>query len=76
MIICYDYVIFFSFSEEGIVVGYKALAQADHNPRNTLYDAKRFIGKPHTQAELSEAQKQYSFKVRHLINNLTRNSLL
>ncbi|XP_064599899.1 heat shock 70 kDa protein 13-like [Liolophura sinensis] len=52
-----------AFSEDGIVVGYKALAQADHNPKNTLYDAKRFIGKPHTQIELKEAQKQYSFKL-------------
>ena len=50
--------------DEGIVVGYKAVAQADHNPRNTLYDAKRFIGKKFDKKEVEEAQKQYAFKVR------------
>ena len=46
------------------MVGYKAVAQADHNPRNTLYDAKRFIGKKFDKKEVEEAQKQYAFKVR------------
>ena len=45
-------------------MGYKAVAQAEHNHRNTLYDAKRFIGKKFDQQELEEVQKQYAFKVR------------
>ncbi|KAJ8317457.1 hypothetical protein KUTeg_005361, partial [Tegillarca granosa] len=52
-----------AFSEEGVLVGYKAVAQAEHNPKNTIYDAKRFIGKKFTKEELEIAQKQYSFKV-------------
>ena len=44
-------------------MGYKAVAQAEHNPHNTLYDAKRFIGKKFSKEELSQAQKQYAFKV-------------
>ena len=54
----------FVCSDNGILVGYKAVAQADHNPRNTLYDAKRFIGKKFDKKEIEEAQKQYAFKVR------------
>ncbi|XP_059148756.1 heat shock 70 kDa protein 13-like [Physella acuta] len=47
-----------------ILVGYKAVAQSEHNPYNTLYDAKRFIGKKFTSQELSEAQRQYPFKLK------------
>ncbi|KAK7110606.1 heat shock 70 kDa protein 13-like [Littorina saxatilis] len=52
-----------AFSDDGIVVGYKAVAQAEHNHQNTLYDAKRFIGKKFDAAELAETQKQYAFKL-------------
>ncbi|XP_061185743.1 heat shock 70 kDa protein 13-like [Saccostrea echinata] len=52
-----------AFSEDGIVVGYKAVAQAEHNPKNTIYDAKRFIGKKYTTDELAQAQKRYPFKL-------------
>ena len=44
-------------------MGYRAEAQAEHNPLNTVYDAKRFIGKKYSAEELQEAQKQYAFKV-------------
>ncbi|XP_022344796.1 heat shock 70 kDa protein 13-like [Crassostrea virginica] len=50
-------------SEEGFLVGYKAVAQSEHNPKNTIYDAKRFIGKKYTAEELSQAQKRYPFKL-------------
>lgn len=50
-------------SEEGFLVGYKAVAQAEHNPKNTIYDAKRFIGKKYTAEELTQAQKRYPFKL-------------
>lgn len=52
-----------AFSDEEVIVGYKAVAQAEHNHKNTLYDAKRFIGKKFSQEELREAQKQYAFKL-------------
>jgi stress 70 chaperone-associated protein len=47
-----------------VLVGYDAVAQEEHNPDNTLYDAKRFIGKTFTESEIIQAQKQYPFKVR------------
>lgn len=59
-----------NFSEEGFLVGYKAIAQAEHNPKNTIYDAKRFIGKKYTAEELTQAQKRYPFKAS------TNNSIL
>ncbi|KAK3601386.1 hypothetical protein CHS0354_037702 [Potamilus streckersoni] len=52
-----------AFSENGILVGYHAEAQAEHNPNNTIYDAKRFIGKKFSKEELQHVQKQYSFKL-------------
>ena len=51
------------FREKGVLVGYPAVAQAEHNPFNTLYDAKRFIGKKFSDKEIEEDQKQYAFKV-------------
>ncbi|KAL5021903.1 hypothetical protein ScPMuIL_001058 [Solemya velum] len=52
-----------AFSVSGVLVGYDAVAQSEHNPRNTVYDAKRFIGKVFDKEELLQAQKQYSFKL-------------
>ena len=46
-----------------MLVGYDAVAQEEHNPENTIYDAKRFIGKTFTDKEIIQAQKQYPFKV-------------
>ena len=53
----------FHFSEDDIVVGYKAAAQSDHNPDNTIYDAKRFIGKQFRKNELTKEAERYQFKV-------------
>lgn len=54
-----------AFSPSGkVLVGYDAVAQEEHNPANTVYDAKRFIGKTFTAAEVTEAQKQYAFKIK------------
>ncbi len=44
-------------------MGYKAAAQSDHNPQNTLYDAKRFIGKKFTKSELESEAARYPFQV-------------
>uniref|UniRef100_A0A8C3TKX7 HSP13 protein n=1 Tax=Catharus ustulatus TaxID=91951 RepID=A0A8C3TKX7_CATUS len=37
-----------SFTDSGVHVGYEGLELADANPQNTIYDAKRFIGKVFT----------------------------
>lgn len=52
------------YSGADVLVGYKAVAQADHNPDNTVYDAKRFIGKQFSQQELDMEKERYPFKVR------------
>jgi len=51
------------FSGDDVLVGYKAVLQSDHNPTNTLYDAKRFIGKKFTVDELNSEASHYPFKV-------------
>ena len=53
----------FYFSDDGIVVGYAAAAQAEHNAANTIYDAKRFIGKHFSKDELASEAKRYAFEV-------------
>ncbi|XP_043850063.1 heat shock 70 kDa protein 13 [Dromiciops gliroides] len=58
-----------SFTETDIHVGYDGLELADSNPQNTIYDAKRFIGKIFTQEELETESSRYPFKV--LNNNGT-----
>lgn len=52
-----------AYTDRGVLVGYKAVAQAEHNPKNTIYDAKRFIGKVLTRHELRLAQKRYPFQI-------------
>ena len=46
-----------------MLIGHKAVLQSDHNPTNTLYDAKRFIGKQFTADELNAESSHYPFKV-------------
>lgn len=52
-----------AFSGENILVGYEAVKQAEHNPTNTLYDAKRFIGKAFTKDELNAEMSRYPFQL-------------
>ena len=61
-----------------MLVGYDALAQEEHNPKNTVYDAKRFIGKVYTKKEMAEAQKQYAFRVSNIKiqNNWTKENVV
>ena len=51
------------FSGDAVLIGHKAVLQSDHNPTNTLYDAKRFIGKQFTSDELNSESSHYPFKV-------------
>ncbi|PKU40113.1 hypothetical protein llap_9586 [Limosa lapponica baueri] len=52
-----------SFTDKGVYVGYDGLELADSNPQNTIYDAKRFIGKIFTSEELKSESSRYPFKV-------------
>ena len=53
------------YSEDDVLVGYRAMAQADANAANTVYDAKRFIGKSFGKDELATEAGRYEFKVRY-----------
>ncbi|KAM7248068.1 hypothetical protein CapIbe_000107 [Capra ibex] len=52
-----------SFTDDDVYVGYESLELADSNPQNTIYDAKRFIGKVFTPEELEAEIGRYPFKV-------------
>ncbi|XP_030804735.1 heat shock 70 kDa protein 13 [Camarhynchus parvulus] len=52
-----------SFTDAGVHVGYQGLELADANPQNTIYDAKRFIGKVFTPEELQSESSRYPFKI-------------
>lgn len=52
-----------AFNASGILVGYHAVAQAERNPQNTIYDSKRFIGKIFTKETLATFEKLYPFQV-------------
>ncbi|XP_067935195.1 heat shock 70 kDa protein 13-like [Watersipora subatra] len=52
-----------AFTETEILVGHKAVAQHESNPYNTIYDAKRFIGKQFTKEQLDAEAPRYQFKM-------------
>ena len=52
-----------AFTDNGVLVGNRALAQAELNPRSTIYDAKRFIGKKFTKDDLRTLSSLYQFKI-------------
>ncbi|NWW49313.1 HSP13 protein, partial [Pedionomus torquatus] len=52
-----------SFTDKAVYVGYDGLELADSNPQNTIYDAKRFIGKIFTSEELKNESSRYPFKI-------------
>lgn len=53
-----------SFTAMGVYVGHEGQELADINPENTVYDAKRFIGKIFDQKTLDQESARYPFKVR------------
>ncbi|KAK7883203.1 hypothetical protein WMY93_029377 [Mugilogobius chulae] len=55
-----------SFTNTAVLVGHEAVELADSNPQNTVYDAKRFIGKIFEPGVLEKESARYPFKV---INN-------
>ena len=57
-----------SFTEKGVKVGQDALSLAETNPKLTVYDAKRFIGRNFTDKELNEVSNLYQFKIGKDVN--------
>ncbi|XP_037533372.1 heat shock 70 kDa protein 13 [Nematolebias whitei] len=55
-----------TFTAAAVLAGHEALELGDINPHNTVYDAKRFIGKKFEAGVLEEESSRYPFKV---INN-------
>lgn len=55
-----------SFTATAVLAGHEAVNQADNNQQNTIYDAKRFIGKIFEPEILERESSRYPFKV---INN-------
>lgn len=52
-----------SFTPTGVFSGHEGQELSDINPQNTIYDAKRFIGKIFDQETLQKESARYPFKV-------------
>lgn len=52
-----------SFTTSNVLAGHDASDLADSNPQNTIYDAKRFIGKIFEPSLLEQESARYPFKV-------------
>lgn len=52
-----------SFTPTSVLAGHEAVDLADSNPQNTIYDAKRFIGKVFEPGVLESESARYPFKV-------------
>lgn len=63
-----------SFTAAAVLVGHEAAEQSERNPRNTIYDAKRFIGKIFEPGVLEQESARYPFKVGHPETGLEGNT--
>lgn len=52
-----------SFTANAVLVGHEAAELSERNPQNTIYDAKRFIGKIFEPGLLEQESERYPFKV-------------
>lgn len=52
-----------SFTDTDVLVGHEAAELSERNPQNTIYDAKRFIGKVFEPGQLEQESARYPFKV-------------
>lgn len=52
-----------SFTPTGVYSGHEGLELSDIPPQNTIYDAKRFIGKIFERENLEQESARYPFKV-------------
>lgn len=67
-----------SFTLSGVFSGHEGQELSDINPQNTIYDAKRFIGKIFDEETLEKESARYPFKVHsfHLIHSFITLALL
>lgn len=49
--------------DQDVLIGYKAVEQIETNSKNTIFDAKRFIGKKFNKQQISSLTKNYAFDV-------------
>uniref|UniRef100_A0A8C1VZA3 Heat shock protein 70 family, member 13 n=1 Tax=Cyprinus carpio TaxID=7962 RepID=A0A8C1VZA3_CYPCA len=63
-----------SFTPTGVFSGHEGQELSDINPQNTIYDAKRFIGKIFDQETLEKESARYPFKV--IFNNASAEFLV
>ncbi|XP_017275484.1 heat shock 70 kDa protein 13 [Kryptolebias marmoratus] len=52
-----------TFTSTAVLAGHEAVELGDSNPQNTVYDAKRFIGKKFEAGVLEQESARYPFKV-------------
>ena len=57
-----------AFVKGNIYVGHEAAKLAAHYPEQTIYDAKRFIGKTMSSQLLAEESERYPFHMKHTSN--------
>ena len=60
---------FVSFTEEERIVGEAAKSMSSTNPKNTVFDAKRLIGRTFDDVEVQKMMKMWPFKVVNDGNN-------
>jgi len=54
---------FVSFTQEERLIGDAAKSMASSNPKNTVYDAKRLIGRNYNDKHMQEEMKHFSYNV-------------
>ncbi|KAF2347674.1 Heat shock protein 70 family [Trinorchestia longiramus] len=60
---------FVTFTDEEILIGDSAKFQRSMNPRNTIYEIKRLIGRKFTDKTVQKCMKQWSFRVEERCGN-------
>ena len=60
-----------SFLKKGNIIGEYANDQLIKNPKNTIYNVKRFIGRQYNDPEIKEDLSLYSFEIEN-INNIPK----
>ena len=59
-----------AFTEKGRIVGEGAEVQKNLDPENTIYSAKRFIGRTYDDPSIEENKGKYPFKVENKDNKV------